>query len=51
MQPCEFKMWLDNCISNAKINGLTDNEILIEFMEQTRLMLIKKSIESCAKRS
>lgn len=45
MEPQEFKCWIENCVRDAKLRGLTEDEILIEMIEQVRRMLLKKEID------
>jgi hypothetical protein len=45
MHPIEFKVWLENCIRDAKANGLPEDEICLEFLEQTRMMLVKQQLK------
>ena len=37
----EFKAAVDECIRKAKESGLSEEEILCEFLEQVRFMTIK----------
>jgi len=39
----EFKASVDECIRKAKAAGLTDEEILCEFLEQVRFMTVKQT--------
>lgn len=50
MELAEFKLWLERCINDAKRNGLTDQQIFIEFLEQVRLMTVKMMIKVAKKR-
>lgn len=40
----ELKRWLEDCIRNAKANGLNDDDILIAFIDEIMFLLITESI-------
>jgi len=50
MNPQELKTWIEDCIRTAKSKGMSDEEILIELMEQVRIMLVREAIKICDKR-
>ena len=41
MDPQEFKSLLDKCILDAKNQGLSDEDIYLEFLEKVRFMTVK----------
>lgn len=45
MMPQEFKCWIEDCIRNAKKNGLSDEDILFELMEQVKIMTVREQIK------
>ena len=45
MELQEFKCWIENCVKDARIKGMSDDAILVELIEQIRMMLTKKQIE------
>ncbi len=47
MKPLEFKNWLDNCLRDARTQGLSDEDILIELLEQTRILTTKVQLKLC----
>lgn len=47
MNPAEFKRWLEQCIKDAKLQGLTDEQIYAEFLDQVRHMTIRQMLKTC----
>jgi len=50
MEPQEFKTLVETCIRQAKEAGLSDEEILLEFLEQVRFLIVHQMIRLCANR-
>jgi len=49
MGPQEFKSLVETCIQQAKEAGLSDEEILLEFLEQVRFLIVHQMIRLCTK--
>ncbi len=49
MLPSEFKVWLDRCIRDARIQGLSDEAIYLELLEQVRFMTTMQMIKTANK--
>ena len=45
MEPKDFKCWIENCVRDAKVKGMTEDDNLVELMEQVKIMLVKKEID------
>lgn len=43
--PNELKKWLNDCIKNAQLKGLSDTEILLVFLEILMQITLKAIIE------
>ena len=44
--PAEFKNWIEKCKRDAKAEGMTDDQIYLEFLEQVRHMTSGMMIKS-----
>ena len=45
MKPQEFKSLVEECIRQGKEAGLSDEEILLEFLEQVRFMVVRQMLK------
>ena len=45
LEPKVFKSWIDATIREAQLRGMPDEEILFEFIDQVRFMLVKQMLE------
>lgn len=41
VHPIEFKKWLNDCIENARNQGMTEEEILLALLEETHSQLLR----------
>lgn len=41
IHPLEFKSWLENCIKDGIRQGLSEEDILFTFMDETKLLMAK----------
>ncbi len=50
LKPSEFKRWVDSCVQSARDQGLSDEEIYLEFLEQLRFMTCNVMMKVANKR-
>uniref|UniRef100_A0A6M3IRP0 Uncharacterized protein n=2 Tax=viral metagenome TaxID=1070528 RepID=A0A6M3IRP0_9ZZZZ len=51
MKPKDFQASLTACIVDARRQGLSDTAILLEFLEQTRLLIVKQALHVAGQES
>jgi hypothetical protein len=46
MDPSEFKRWIENCIQEAESQGLSEELVLYELIEQVKFKLVEQQIKT-----